>query len=122
MHHFASKFVSSLEITKVLKLVNEFLSSFFSLLSVFSFGGTGFHQCKWGYRNVTELKHVVKNFKKAHIPLDTIWNDIDYMQNYLDFTTHSERYPEDELKDFIEDLHDNGQHYVLILDPGIPVL
>lgn len=79
----------------------------------------GFHQCKWGYRNVTELKHVVKNFKKAHIPLDTIWNDIDYMQNYLDFTTDSERYPEDELKDFIEDLHDNGQHYVLILDPGI---
>jgi len=64
---------------------------------------------------------VVENFKKAKIPLDTIWNDIDYMQNYLDFTLDSVNYPEKELSSFVEELHANGQHYVLILDPGMHI-
>ena len=38
----------------------------------------GFHQCKWDYRNISMTKDV-ENFKKAKIPLDTIWNNIDYM-------------------------------------------
>ena len=65
------------------------------------------------------MKYVVENFKKAKIPLDTIWNDIDYMQNYLDFTADAVNYPEDLLKEFVEELHAHGQHYVMILDPGI---
>lgn len=80
---------------------------------------TGFHQCRWGYKNVEDLRYVVENYKKANIPLDTMWNDIDYMQNYLDFTTDAVNYPEHELKKFIEELHEGGQHYVLILDPGM---
>jgi hypothetical protein len=80
---------------------------------------TGFHQCRWGYKNVEDLRYVVENYKKANIPLDTMWNDIDYMQNYLDFTTDAVNYPEHELKKFIEELHEGGQQYVLILDPGM---
>lgn len=67
---------------------------------------------------MSELRYVVESYKKAKIPLDTMWNDIDYMENYLDFTTDSVNYPQDQLQAFVEELHANGQHYVLILDPG----
>jgi alpha-glucosidase len=33
----------------------------------------GFHQCRWGYRNWTELEDVVVNYEKFGIPLETIW-------------------------------------------------
>jgi alpha-D-xyloside xylohydrolase len=64
------------------------------------------------------MKYVVERFKEAKIPLDTMWNDIDYMENYLDFTADPVNYPEDELRGFVEELHASGQHYVMILDPG----
>lgn len=47
----------------------------------------GYHQCRWGYANWTQLQEVVDNFKKFDIPLETIWTDIDYMQEYRDFST-----------------------------------
>lgn len=34
----------------------------------------GFHQCRWGYQNWTELQDVVDNFAKFEIPLETIWS------------------------------------------------
>jgi alpha-glucosidase len=34
----------------------------------------GYHQCRWGYHNWTELQDVVDNFAKFEIPLETIWS------------------------------------------------
>ena len=79
----------------------------------------GFHQCRWGYRNVSIVRTVVENFKKAEIPLDTMWNDIDYSDRYLDFTHDEERFPLKEWRGFVDELHANGQHYVILVDPGI---
>uniref|UniRef100_A0A7I3ZZJ0 Maltase n=1 Tax=Physcomitrium patens TaxID=3218 RepID=A0A7I3ZZJ0_PHYPA len=79
----------------------------------------GFHQCRWGYKNVTIVKTVVENFKKAGIPLDTMWNDIDYSDRYLDFTHDEERFPLKEWRAFVDELHANDQHYVILVDPGI---
>jgi alpha-glucosidase/alpha-D-xyloside xylohydrolase len=81
----------------------------------------GFHQCRWGYETVDDLKSVVANYKQAQIPLDTIWSDIDYMDAYKDFTFDPVRYNEKDVRAFVEELHANGQQYVPILDPGISV-
>jgi alpha-glucosidase len=33
----------------------------------------GYHQCKWGYENWTEVQDVVHSFARSGIPLETIW-------------------------------------------------
>lgn len=33
----------------------------------------GYHQCRWGYANWSQLQEVVDNYKAANIPLENIW-------------------------------------------------
>ena len=33
----------------------------------------GYHQCRWGYKNWTELQDVVDSFKQFGLPLENIW-------------------------------------------------
>ncbi|KAJ8319311.1 hypothetical protein KUTeg_004402 [Tegillarca granosa] len=76
----------------------------------------GFHLCRWGYKTANGTLEVADRNKKVGIPQDVQWNDIDYMDRYLDFTIS---------KDFgdqaamVKALHDRGMHYIMIVDPGI---
>ncbi|OQD81138.1 hypothetical protein PENANT_c029G01722 [Penicillium antarcticum] len=79
----------------------------------------GFHQCRWGYENWTALERVVSNFEKFGIPLETIWNDIDYMHGYRDFENDKDRYSYSEGEEFLDKLHKSGRHYVPIIDSAI---
>lgn len=79
----------------------------------------GWHHCRWGYKDLTALETVVKNYTHYGLPLDVMWTDIDYMQDYLDFTVDNSRYPPDRLKAFIESLHANNQKFVPIMDAGV---
>jgi alpha-glucosidase len=79
----------------------------------------GFHQCRWGYKNISELDDVVESYKRFGIPMETIWTDIDYMFQYRDFTTDPNTYPQAEFKKWLDKLHKGGQKYVPIVDAAI---
>ena len=46
----------------------------------------GWNQCKFGYVNDSVWWQVYQDYQKYKIPLDTMWADIDYMDDYKVFT------------------------------------
>ncbi|KAE8441776.1 hypothetical protein EG329_004334 [Mollisiaceae sp. DMI_Dod_QoI] len=81
----------------------------------------GYHQCRWGYANWSEVQDVVDSFKNFGIPLENIWTDIDYMNQYRDFENDQGRFGYVEGAQFLSQLHANGQHYIPIVDSAIYV-
>ncbi|KAF2716540.1 glycoside hydrolase family 31 protein [Polychaeton citri CBS 116435] len=81
--------------------------------------GWGFHQCKYGYRDVYEVAEVVANYSAANIPLETMWTDIDYMELRRVFTVDPERFPIHLMRELVDYLHEHQQHYVVMVDPAV---
>lgn len=81
----------------------------------------GFHQCRWGYHNLSVVEDVVENYNKAKIPLDVIWNDDDHMDGHKDFTLNPTSYPRPKLLAFLDKIHKKGMKYIVLIDPGIAV-
>ncbi|KAL4795719.1 glycosyl hydrolases family 31-domain-containing protein [Aspergillus venezuelensis] len=86
-----------------------------------SYWGFGFHQCRYGYRDVYEVAEVVSNYSRAGLPLETMWTDIDYMLLRRVFTLDPERFPLDLMRELVDYLHDHGQHYIVMVDPAVSV-
>ena len=77
----------------------------------------GNHQSRYGIKNFTEFKNIYNNYKKYEIPIDTMWIDIDAMDNYADFTLNKNF---EKMKSFIkDDIHKDGGKFVPIIDMGI---
>nr|BAB43946.1 alpha-glucosidase [Schizosaccharomyces pombe] len=79
----------------------------------------GYHSCRWGYTNITEIMDVRQNYIDADIPVETFWSDIDYMEKYRDFTVDPVSYSKSDMQTFFSDLVSNHQHYVPIIDAAI---
>lgn len=84
-----------------------------------NYWGFGYHQCRWGYENWTVTEAVVDTFARFEIPLEVIWNDIDYMKQYRDFDNDPVRFNYSDGTAFLQRLHSQGQHYVPIIDAAI---
>nr|XP_034831483.1 lysosomal alpha-glucosidase-like [Maniola hyperantus] len=76
----------------------------------------GFHLCKYNYGSLNVTREVMEKNREV-IPFDVQWNDIDYMSTSNDFTYDTDKYAG--LPQFVEQLHDKGMHYVILLDPGV---
>ncbi|KAK5169939.1 hypothetical protein LTR04_005570 [Oleoguttula sp. CCFEE 6159] len=81
--------------------------------------GFGFHNCRYGYRDVYDIAEVVANYSAANIPLETMWTDIDYMDMRKVFTLDPLRFPLHLMREFIDYLHSHQQHYVVMVDPAV---
>ncbi|KAI9837044.1 MAG: hypothetical protein M1819_000693 [Sarea resinae] len=79
----------------------------------------GFHQCRWGYQNWSVVEDVVANFERFGIPLENIWSDIDYMNQYRDFENDQNTFGYAEGQKFLASLHASGRHYIPIVDSAI---
>ncbi|UYV70150.1 GAA [Cordylochernes scorpioides] len=77
----------------------------------------GFHLCRFGYKTLNNTAATLERNRNANIPVDVQWNDIDYMVRQNDFTYDPARF--EGLPQFVEQLHRDGLHYVIITDPGI---
>lgn len=82
------------------------------------FWAHGWHQSRYGMQNFSVLQQVVDNYTTFNLPLDTIWSDIDYLDNYQIFTIA----PYYDPKNMTAMLASHpGLHWVPILDPGVGV-
>jgi alpha-glucosidase len=79
----------------------------------------GYGQSRWGYKSADDIREVAREYKKAGIPLDMIYLDIDYMEAYKDFTTNKETFPH--FKEFVKEMADEGIHLIPIIDAGVKV-
>lgn len=79
----------------------------------------GWNQCKFGYVNDSVWWQVYNDYQKYNIPLDTMWADIDYMDDYKVFTISPESYPN--LANHVTQIQKDGRHFVPIIDDAIAV-
>ena len=77
----------------------------------------GYHQCRWSYMSAEEVLAVASEFRNRHLPCDSVWLDIDYMDKFQDFTWNKKRFKKP--TDLMQNLHGQGFKTVAILDPGI---
>jgi len=83
------------------------------------FWAFGYGQSRWGYITEDDVRKVANEYEKAGTPLDSIYLDIDYMQDFKDFTVNPERFSD--LKNLAEDMKEQGIHLVPIIDAGVKI-
>jgi alpha-glucosidase len=79
----------------------------------------GWNQCKFGYYNSEMWWDAYQGYKTYNLPLDTMWGDIDYMDDYKVFTYSNQSYPD--LPDKVKQLRAEGRQFVPIIDDAIAV-
>lgn len=77
----------------------------------------GFGQSRWGYQNEKDIDTVVSGYRDNQIPIDMVYMDIDYMQDYKDFTLNEKEFSD--FPDFVQGMKEQGIRLVPIIDAGV---
>jgi alpha-glucosidase (family GH31 glycosyl hydrolase) len=81
------------------------------------FWSLGWMQASFNWNDQKMVEDVVSNYNASKLPLDTVFLDIPYMDDYVDFTVDKRKFPT--LPEFIGRLHANKQQIIPIIDAGI---
>lgn len=79
----------------------------------------GLGQSRWGYKTREDFEKVAKGYRENRIPLDMIYMDIDYMQDYKDFTVNETEFPD--FAGFVQEMKDQNIRMVPIIDAGVKI-
>ncbi len=81
--------------------------------------GFGFQQSRWGYKCKEDVEKVLEAYTAYDLPLDNVCLDIDYMDNYKDFTVSTDRFPD--FKDYVAEKREENIHLIPIIDAGVKI-
>lgn len=79
----------------------------------------GYFQSRWGYKDQNEIEAVYRRFQKEDLPLEGIFLDLDYMEDFKNFTVSRERFPK--FQQFVQELKKEGVYLVPIIDAGVKI-
>ncbi|XP_013629027.1 PREDICTED: probable glucan 1,3-alpha-glucosidase [Brassica oleracea var. oleracea] len=78
---------------------------------------TGYHQCRWNYKDEEDVAQVDSKFDEHDIPYDVLWLDIEHTDGKRYFTWDSALFPNPE--EMQKKLAAKGRRMVTIVDPHI---
>ena len=74
----------------------------------------GVHQCRWGFKNTFDFENVYNNYIERKIPIDSMWIDIDAMENFKIFTLNKQHFKN--LPKVVDNIHKNQAKFIPIID------
>ncbi|CAK60798.1 unnamed protein product (macronuclear) [Paramecium tetraurelia] len=108
-------FLGQQEPEKVIKSYHRYINGF----GLHPFWAQGYHQCRWGYKSTTQMLDVLQNMATIEHPVESMWNDLDYMTNYQVFTLDTEKFKKEDMKKLVDRSTPQGIHWVPLVDIGI---
>lgn len=79
----------------------------------------GFGQSRWGYKTKEDFRKVAAGYRENQIPLDMVYMDIDYMQDFKDFTLNEKNFPD--FPEFVQEMKDQNIRLIPIIDAGVKI-
>ena len=77
----------------------------------------GYIQSRWGYASEEEVRTVAREHRDRGIPLDAVCLDIDYMEDFKNFTWRKDAFPD--LRRFSDEMKREHLRLIPIIDAGI---
>lgn len=79
----------------------------------------GYGQSRWGYETKDDFREVLKGYREHHIPLDMIYMDIDYMQDFKDFSLNEKEFAD--FPAFVQEMKKDHIRLIPIIDAGVKI-